>query len=766
MRTCFYTTAVLILFFQFFSTDSSAQNLPHFIENISTEKGLSTNNIYDIVQDDNGFLWIATPDGLNRYDGTEVVQYFHHANANSLPHNYVTCLKKLTGNYIAIGTQGGLAFFNTATGMFKNFYYKQNPALDAHNNFFKRLETDAEGNLWAISGNCIFIFDNTRKLKKVIISSFKPADITSQRIEFAEKVLPLSNGNSLLNLYNRWIIYSLKTNSLTPVNNSVSARQLSFLNNISPPYLNKYFSAGHLYKIFNKYFLCIPSAEDSLFLFNENGNKLSSCYFPYNQYPHVWWEQRISEIDSSKILFLFNDGGFSILPVNWQNNKPELQQLSPPLFTEQHFNTAICDRQKNWWLATNEGGLQKISPFKQGFMGDTLFTKTGIPIKSEIVSVNKSNNKLWVATYGNGFFEIDAATHKQQQHLFSKTNNDMWANYVWNVRPVSNDTLWVGTQAGMFWYNIASEKFGRLPAYKGKPVVIDSVPITTQFTDSHNLVWIGLGTGQGVCCYHIKNKIFTHYRGSSAEGYPLRYPTNIAEDANGNLWFANDGSPVLIRWKRNANVFEKITLPFATQKQIGDLSCIMCEGDSVLWLGSVTCGLIKFNWVENTTNVYSHENGLRNNDFSGIFQDGEKRLWLLTKDGLSCFNRHRKNFVNYTSKDGLPMDYLTNYFFYDTASNLLYGGGNGKIFYFNPDVITFSKPPTKTIITALYVNGKSYMLNGNATAKFKYNQNDISIQYTSVDLVNGAQTKYAYKLIGEDTGWINLGTSGKLILVI
>ena len=757
METRLYIPVVLIFFLPLVFIESPAQELPHFIDNISTDKGLSSNNIRDIIQDDNGFLWVATPDGLNRYDGTEIVQYFHHANANSLPNNYVTCLKKLPGNYIAIGTQGGLAFFNTASGMFKNFYYKQNPALDAHNNSFKELETDDDGNLWAVSANCIFIFDKTRQLNKVIISPFKPADITSQRIEFAEKILPLSNGNALLNLYNGWFIYSLKTNSLMSLNNSALSSKLRFVNNISPPYLNKYFSPAHLFKIFNKYFLCIPSAEDSLFLFDEQGNTLSSCYFPYNQYPQIWWAQHVSEIDSSKILFLFNDAGFSILSVSWQNNNPVLQQLSARLFTEQHFNTALCDKQKNWWLATDEGGLRKISPSRQSFMGDTLFTRSGIPIKSEIVSINKSNNKLWIASYGNGFFEIDAATHKQQQHVLSKAENDLWTNYIWNVRSVNGDTLWVGTQAGMFWYKISGEKFGRLPAYKGKPVVIDSVPITTQFTDSHNLVWIGLGKGQGVCYYDIKNKSFTHYQGSSAQGYPLRYPTNIAEDISGNIWFANDGSPVLIRWKRNANTFEKLTLPFATQKQIGNLSCIMCEGDSVLWLGSVTCGLIKFNWVENTTKIYSHENGLSNNDFSSIFQDRKKRLWLLTKDGLACFNRHTKSFISYTAKDGLPTDYLTNNFFYDTATNLLYAGGNGKIVYFNPDAITFSKPPNKTIITAIYVNGKPYMLNKNATAKFKYNQNDISIQYTSVDLLNGPQTKYAYKLIGEDTGWIMMG---------
>src|SRR5690349_16954403 len=101
-----------------------------FVEKLTTEQGLSSNRINDIAQDDNGFLWIATSDGLNRFDGTEVTQYYYNESANSLPHNYVYCLKKLTGKYLAIGTQAGLSFYNGNTGLFENFYYTQNNGLD------------------------------------------------------------------------------------------------------------------------------------------------------------------------------------------------------------------------------------------------------------------------------------------------------------------------------------------------------------------------------------------------------------------------------------------------------------------------------------------------------------------------------------------------------------------------------------------------------------------------------------------------------------
>ncbi|HSC40301.1 MAG TPA: two-component regulator propeller domain-containing protein, partial [Chitinophagaceae bacterium] len=117
-----------------FCVNAMAQDPPHFIEKLTTREGLSSNKINDVLQDDNGFLWIATSDGLNRFDGTEIIQYYYHDGVNSLPHNYVYCLKKLPGNCLAAGTQAGLSFYDGNTGLFRNFYYARHNALDEYNN--------------------------------------------------------------------------------------------------------------------------------------------------------------------------------------------------------------------------------------------------------------------------------------------------------------------------------------------------------------------------------------------------------------------------------------------------------------------------------------------------------------------------------------------------------------------------------------------------------------------------------------------------------
>jgi ligand-binding sensor domain-containing protein/anti-sigma regulatory factor (Ser/Thr protein kinase) len=758
--------AILYLCLCSLSIDSIAQEIPHFIEKLTTEEGLSSNKINDIAQDTNGFLWIATSDGLNRFDGTEVTQYYHQENVNSLPHNYVYCLKKLPGNNIAIGTEGGLCFYNSNTGIFRNFYYSQNNQLDEYNNSISRLEIDNNGNLWVGSRNCIYIFDTQLKLKKTIASPFTAADAARGRLKFVEKILPLSDGDVLLYLYNGWNIYSARTTEVTSLTNSSYREQLKFLNEIILPRAanknEKYFPPANVFKIFDRYFLFIKPGVDSLFLFDEQGRKSGDCFFPYNKYPYILWSQQVSTLDSATLLLSFHNYGLAVIPLSWENNQLFIHQPSSLLFETYEYGTTLRDQQGNWWLATVEEGLQKASPYKQHFKSTTLVNNySGKPVKYDIASVNRYNNALWIGTYGEGVFEFNLLSGKTEQHDLSKTVHDSWANFIWNIRQVSPDTLWIGTQTGMIWYCISTKKYGRIPAFPGKPGALDSVSVTTQFVDSHGLVWMGLGLGKGVCCFDSKDRHVTYYPGSTPDGYPLRYPLNIAEDKKGNLWFVSDASTVLVYWNRNTARFQTIPLSMASQKQTGNLQGIWYESDSALWLGTVTSGLIKFNISANSITVYGHDKGLSNSHISSIYEDNEKRLWLVTDGSLSCFDQRTDIFTNYSSKDGLPVKYPTASFYYDSMQQRLYNGGPGAIFYFDPGFMnTYGNFP-KTIITAMQVNGQPYMFK-DQPGRFSSIQNDIAIHYTAIDLTNGRGTKYAYKLIGEDTGWIIAGNQRQI----
>ncbi|MEP6513909.1 MAG: triple tyrosine motif-containing protein, partial [Parafilimonas sp.] len=443
-------------------------------------------------------------------------------------------------------------------------------------------------------------------------------------------------------------------------------------------------------------------------------------------------------------------------------NIPVITSVSSLQSETHEYITALCDKQSNWWLATSSEGLQKISPTKQYFNSKILINdSTNKQSQYDVVSCNRYDNILWVGTYGDGFFEIDISSSEQQQHRFYNTGEDIWANFIWNIRRVNSDTLWIGTQFGMFWYSISSKKYGRIPPYPDKPSLFDSVPITTQFEDSRGLVWMGLGKGNGVCSFDSKEQRFTYYRGNTLQGYPLRYPLTILEDKKGNLWFTNDASSTLVYWNRKTAQFKTFATPSSINKQSG-FSGLWGHDDAVLWLGSITGGLIKFRPSTNEAIIYGHDKGLANGHISSIYEDSKKKLWLATDAGLSCFDEHTETFINYSAKDGLPVSYTASFFYYDELTKRLYTGGKGTLFYLEPDEMNLNQPPQKPIIISMRVNGEPCMFNKNEPAKFSPRQNDITIKYTAVDLTHGTQNKYAYKLIGEDTNWILAGNQRQI----
>ena len=738
-----------LLTFHSLPNASFAQGIPHFVEKLTINEGLSSNLITDLVQDDNGFLWIATPDGLNRFDGTETVHFMHTQDPNSLPHSYINCLLKLTGNELVIGTSAGISFFNTGTGVFQNFYSHHQPPLDLYNNTITQLITDTRGNCWAASRGCIYVFTPRHQLKKIIPSPFTEITAARERLSFVEKMLPLSNGDVLLYLNTGWALYSSAADSLIPYQRP-------------PPYLPlgnaTVYPPARLFKIFNQYLVSIPPGKDSLLILDEKGREKSSIFFPYNKYPFISWSQQLVIIDSSRLLLLLHNYGLLILPLRWDSGVPRLTTLSPLLFDESEYQTALRDHQGNWWLATTKEGLQKISPSRQYFTGTNLIDRQlQRPTRYEVMSCNRLGSTLWVCTYGEGFFEIDLTTGRQIQHKLTGTGDDTWSNFVWNISSQNKDTLFLGTQTGLFWYRTTTGQTGRLRGYAGAPPALDSVAITTQYPDSHGLLWMGLGKGKGLCTYDRTSHRFTWYPGNTAGGYPLRYPTDVVEDANGDLWFTNDASTLLVHWERKTQHFTKVCLPSADPKRTGPLRGICCQADTVLWLGDVTGGLLKFNLRSNTLSSYDREHGLNNCHITDIRKDSQQRLWMVTEGGLVCFDPHTETFSNYTSKDGLPVAYPTGNLFYDPQAKRMYAGGHGAWFYFDPGNISPGQPIKRTFITALQVNGKSWRLDGDKPLVFHSQQNDITIQYAAVDLIDGSSTRYCYRLIGVDTGWMMAG---------
>ena len=122
---------------------------PLQFQHLSMDQGLSQNRVFAITQDKYGLIWIATEDGLNRFDGYKVEVYRNErGNKNSLPNNMVQCLFTDSHGIVWIGTANGLAYYDYQSNSFRSFFHSDKDKNSLPSNVISVINEDAYGILW------------------------------------------------------------------------------------------------------------------------------------------------------------------------------------------------------------------------------------------------------------------------------------------------------------------------------------------------------------------------------------------------------------------------------------------------------------------------------------------------------------------------------------------------------------------------------------------------------------------------------------------
>ncbi|PJJ76129.1 two component regulator with propeller domain [Thermoflavifilum aggregans] len=746
--------------------------------------GLSSNMVTDVVQDGDGYLWIATDDGLNRYDGTEIRTFYANSNqSNTLPNNYIHRLILLDSFHLAIATTQGLSILDTRNLRFHNIYftlhdlnlpgYNQPEASmqddekklwEAYHNVILCMEKDASGNLWLGTRASLLCLNKQLQLIHVFYRHIQPYDLYGRRLKYVWKIIPLSAMQGVLVLLNlpsaadpftaqahrTWFLCRTDRHQMIPISRSYMA-EMDFLNQLH--YDNQCFRVcGH-------YLLFASSTHDSLYVWDESTKRKAVCRFLDSR---IWNSNRliplleqISDIGNGWMVLSYQTQGLSFVRLQDTGGSLSLVFYPKVYFPQYTFRKIFSDGEGNWWLTTEMEGLLKASPDKQNFKSFGLETGNR---RHEVIFMYRYKNKLLIADYGNGLYDLDLSTQELTHFLFyyphSRLLNQL-LNMIWNIRHERGDTFWLGTQMGLMWYDIRNNHSGRI--LQPHPGLLDTVPVTTQFTDSKGLVWMGMGLGHGLCIYDVHRQKFQLIP-NHAGGYPFRYPTGIAEDENSDIWLVNDDVGSLVQWIRKTRQFQVVTPEVLKGKITAATGAICMDHQHNIWYAVDPVGIIQYNPKSQETRVYGTGQGLNIGTARGIMEY-EQNIWFATTKGISCYHLNRHTFSYYTELNGLPVSYFTGNFYVDSTTHLVYLCTLGGIIRFNPDRMRVSSSPLSVRITDIFLGNKIVDDFNARQIRIPYQDNDISVFFTGINLTNGKSNIYAYRLDeGNRTGsWINIG---------
>lgn len=721
---------------------------------INTDRGISSNQIRAVAQDRNGFLWIGTNQGLDRFDGEEAIHYYSHHDSMSLVQNSITALEFLNDSILAIGTDGGLSFYNIFSNTWRNVISKTPDSLAPYYNSITVLKKDVSGNLWVASHAGIVVynqhFQSIRTLSNDSLWRF-----SDTRVAFAHRIIPLDNGDVILHLFTGIKVFLKSENRVVPLSES-SYRDLTFLNELT---------AGRVFTLWGGFLFCIPSKEDSIVVYDVlHHKKCQTLYFPYNKTPYINWHQFVSTPDSNTVLLSLQQKGYLTFNVNWQNDLPHLEFINRISDSNYDWSSGFRDHQQNLWLLSRNFGICLKNQRKQRFeFRDLVDMHTHQKINSSVNFLLKHADTTWIATYGDGVF-LEVKDKILRQIKFStRTGLPNYQNQVWQLAKVSADTLWVATQLGLYWVEIHDFNYGLVQHRSGQPAVMDSVAITTAFKDRNGNIWMGLGMGKGLVCYNRNENRFRYYKSKRSDGFPGRYPTSIQEDKNGNLWMNSDDFRKLYRWDAKSDKFQTVELPQIFSGQMGIITALCIDTDQTIWLASESWGLLHFNPETKDLRLFDQKQGLYNTSVENLGIDPDGNIWLSTYGGISVFDPINETFTNLTQRSGLPFSFSQCNFIFDTNHQIT-TGGSGDIIHFDSEIILSSSPPSQPIVTQIKVGLKSIPFPGPYSLNLSSGDKTIALHFSSIDITGRFGITYAYQLRENSPEWIDLGKQQSLIL--
>ncbi len=688
----------------------------HFTHSLFDSNSLSDQLVYTMIEDQDGIMWIACfGGGLNRFDRrTGRFTHYRHdpKNPASISSDFVTTLyiSPMDPSTLWIGTdRGGLNRMDMTTATFTRYVHRPGDSTSLCNDRIYALSGDDLGHVWAGTRNGLARFDTKKNsFTNYFSDAGGPARISHNEIWHLFK-----DRDGLL-----WISTSGGLTQCEPH----ALRFTVFRQDPKDPR-----SLPHT----KVWATCDDSRANSDYMWVGTNQGLARMHKKTgNCTVYLHEEGNPRSLGHNQVWALYNDRQDNIWigsfggGVNRVNRSKERfnhyhSVASDPNTIRHNEMWSICEDSKGNIWAGHRKGIDVISP--DGLRILTIDNENGnessIKIRgTRAQSITEDHDgNIWIGTDGAGLYRFRPETKKLT--LFHHLENDPsslshdFVSYVYQSK--TDRSLWICTNGGLNRLDPSTGKFTRFQNDAGNPMSIshDRVRFATEDRDGH--LWIG--TYGGIDKMDRAAGTFAHHAHDPDNGNSL---------SENRVWVIHEAS------------------------------------DGTLWIGT-HIGLNRMDRRNGTFKAYSVREGLPSNEIYGICEDKSGHLWLSTSRGLSRFDPRSDRFTNYFEDDGLQSNEFNGAVFAQGRSGRLYFGGiNGFTAFYPQQVIPANDPPP-VIMSSFRKFDRPVLqdrrLNSVEKLELPYSDNFFGFEFTTLNYHNVTKNQYRYKLEGFDHDWIMSG---------
>ena len=721
----------------FFHVSNTLKSQSYYFRHYQVENGLSNNTVGCSLQDQQGFLWFGTKDGLNRFNGYTFKTFQNDRDdPTSIGSNFIISLYEDKYGVLWVGTDRGLFKYDAATESFS-------PVNTAPANEIRGIQMDNNHCLWFIVKDQLYKYDlkkghsdQYKKLSSYGVTSICMASDGNLWIATSSgliiKLNMVTNATTVCDIFpksepieSRWIQKLYDTGKGTLLIGT-SSHGMKIFDTRTLVYKDRPIYSTDQTGVFVRDFIQHSAdeywiaTESGIFIYNIKSNKLIHLKKDYNN-PYSISDNAIYTFCRDKeggIWIGTYFGGINYYPKQYTNFKKYFPRYGYNSISGNAIREICKDANGNLWIGTEDAGLNKLNISTGIFTHFSHGTEKNEISHTNIHGLLINGNELWIGTFHHGLDVLNVKTGKVTEH-YTASKHLLSSDFVCCILKTHAGQIIIATDRGLCYFNAQKNNF----------VPLDAVPptfYTRLYEDKDGTIWAGTYS-EGLYYFNPKIKSKGNFKYNPADKNSLsgNRINWIFEDSDNNLWVATEG------------------------------------------------GLCRLNKQKGNFTNYTTKDGLPSNIIYTVLEDAMNNFWISTSKGLVCFSPATKKIITYTKTNGLLSDQFNyNSAYKDATGRLYFGSLKGMISFHPAEFIknTFLPP---VYITSFQVYNKELAVNKKGsplkksitntdTITLQYNQSSFSIDFAALSFTAPEMTEYAYKLEGLDKDWTYLKTNRKV----
>ncbi len=734
----FFVSYFTSLFIALASGLSTQQN-DYFQARLSIESGLSSNFVAALMQDRQGFLWIGTSYGLNRYDGQSFSTFFYQPqDANSLVDSNAMALAQDQTDRIWVGSHsGGLSCLDPDSGRWRRYRHQPENPDSLACDMITQILCDHLGRIWVATwGGGLQLFNPANHG----FCHFRVGHCDRQGLQsdYLTSLAEDQAGTLWIGTWNGLNRFDPQTGHWSHIKHDPASENSPSNDNIRRVIID---SRGSLW---------IGTWGGGLNCFDPSRNRWRR--FRYDP-------QRPDTIRGNLIFALQTDQagqiwvGTNARGVNRYDPAADRWSFYPDNYTKTYFTveTILFDHSGMMWLGTAGNGLLRYHQnwnhwhvFNNSLDDELLGKTTGTTVTC---SLEDHRGNLWIATGGRGLLHFNRSRDQWARHLYPVQTNPR-LSIVTALLEDRRHNLWAGVPRGLIRFG-ADQRSWEYIQIEGKPEGSPSALLE----DRDGWLWVS-SAADGLFRYHPKAKKWQHFPRATAGGEQIQ---NLFLDAGDRLWIATHmGIRTLQADRRSWNEYRH--RPDRSDSLCSDVVNDIVQSDPNCFWIATRKGINRYRTDTGSWKRWSVDQGLPHNDVGCLRIDKKGRIWGGTSNHLFCLNPGNDQIEVFDKSDGLPgtVFYHANQ---TRQGDFIFCCDCGCV-EFNPEEVTRKSLPPAIAVSSLQIPGRPRQLfvKPGLSLTLPYNRNAFSVDFAAFDYEWPDKNRFVHKLEGFDREWIDMAT--------